>query len=162
MYAAIPGVTPDVVLSTHIGSQCRRSSVAPRMTRVSLWPRDVRRQGGVIAAQVAAADRLREAGVKVGLLFVRRRGARLGGRVQVANPNPRGFAFPDQRRADGQSAGAGHEGRACAWSCARMEKMAHSAYPKLGESAIDKLVEALHDVLAMPVAGRAGDRADDL
>ena len=27
--------------------------------------------------------------------------------------------------------------------------MAHSAYPELGESAIDKLVEALHDVLAM-------------
>jgi len=29
--------------------------------------------------------------------------------------------------------------------------MAHSAYPELGESAIDKLVEALHDVLAMPL-----------
>jgi acetylornithine deacetylase len=30
-------------------------------------------------------------------------------------------------------------------------RMAHSAYPELGESAIDKLVEALHDVLAMPL-----------
>jgi acetylornithine deacetylase len=29
--------------------------------------------------------------------------------------------------------------------------MAHSAYPELGESAIGKLVEALHDVLAMPL-----------
>ena len=29
--------------------------------------------------------------------------------------------------------------------------MAHSAYPELGESAINKLVEALHDVLAMPL-----------
>jgi acetylornithine deacetylase len=29
--------------------------------------------------------------------------------------------------------------------------MAHSAYPELGESAIDKLVAALHDVLAMPL-----------
>ena len=29
--------------------------------------------------------------------------------------------------------------------------MAHSAYPELGESAIDKLVGALHDVLAMPL-----------
>ena len=30
-------------------------------------------------------------------------------------------------------------------------RMAHSAYPELGESAIDKLVGALHDVLAMPL-----------
>jgi len=30
-------------------------------------------------------------------------------------------------------------------------RMAHSAYPELGESAIDKLVAALHDVLAMPL-----------
>jgi acetylornithine deacetylase len=29
--------------------------------------------------------------------------------------------------------------------------MAHSAYPELGESAIDKLVGALNDVLAMPL-----------
>jgi acetylornithine deacetylase len=29
--------------------------------------------------------------------------------------------------------------------------MAHSAYPELGDSAINKLVEALHDVLAMPL-----------
>src|SRR5260370_180681 len=30
-------------------------------------------------------------------------------------------------------------------------RMAHSAYRELGESAINKLVEALHDVLAMPL-----------
>ena len=30
-------------------------------------------------------------------------------------------------------------------------KMAHSAYPELGESAIDKLIGALHDVLEMPL-----------
>jgi acetylornithine deacetylase len=29
--------------------------------------------------------------------------------------------------------------------------MAHSAYPELGDSAINKLVEALHDVLALPL-----------
>jgi acetylornithine deacetylase len=38
--------------------------------------------------------------------------------------------------------------------------MAHSAYPELGESAIDKLVGALNDVLAMPlpVSPRLGRR----
>ena len=30
-------------------------------------------------------------------------------------------------------------------------RMAHSAYPELGDSAIDKLVEALHDILALPL-----------
>ncbi|MDQ2834118.1 MAG: peptidase dimerization domain-containing protein, partial [Acidobacteriota bacterium] len=30
-------------------------------------------------------------------------------------------------------------------------RMAHSAYPELGESAIDKLVAALHDVLELPL-----------
>jgi acetylornithine deacetylase len=36
--------------------------------------------------------------------------------------------------------------------------MAHSAYPELGESAIDKLVEALHDVkaLSLPVEPEIG------
>jgi acetylornithine deacetylase len=29
--------------------------------------------------------------------------------------------------------------------------MAHSAYPELGDSAINKLVEALHDILALPL-----------
>jgi acetylornithine deacetylase len=30
-------------------------------------------------------------------------------------------------------------------------RMAHSAYPELGESAIDKLIAALHDVMALPL-----------
>ena len=104
---------------------------------------------GIIAAQVAAADRLREAGVKVGLLFVVGEERDSAG-AQVANENPKGSKFlingePTDNRLALASKGA-----------LRVElrakgRMAHSAYPELGESAIDKLVGALHDVLAMPL-----------
>ncbi len=38
-------------------------------------------------------------------------------------------------------------------------RMAHSAYPELGESAIDKLIPALTRLRAMPLAFRSGDWA---
>jgi acetylornithine deacetylase len=102
---------------------------------------------GIIAAQIAAADRLREGGVKVGLLFVVGEERDSAG-AAVANLHPKGSSFlingePTDNRLALASKGA-----------LRVElrakgRMAHSAYPELGESAIDKLVAALNDVLAM-------------
>jgi acetylornithine deacetylase len=104
---------------------------------------------GIIAAQVAAADQLREAGVKVGLLFLVGEERDSAGAVE-ANKSPKGSRFlingePTDNRIAIASKGA-----------LRVElrakgRMAHSAYPELGESAINKLVEALHDILAMPL-----------
>jgi acetylornithine deacetylase len=104
---------------------------------------------GIIAAQIAAADQLREAGVKVGLLFLVGEERDSAGAV-VANKSPKGSKFlingePTDNRLALASKGA-----------LRVElrakgRMAHSAYPELGDSAINKLVEALHDVLAMPL-----------
>jgi acetylornithine deacetylase len=147
VYAALPGVTPDVVLSTHM------DTVPPFFGCTEddefLYGRGTCDAKGIIAAQVAAADRLREAGVKVGLLFVVGEERDSAG-AAVANQNPKGSRFlingePTDNRLALASKGA-----------LRVElrakgKMAHSAYPELGESAIDKLVEALHDVLAMPL-----------
>jgi acetylornithine deacetylase len=104
---------------------------------------------GIIAAQVAAASRLRDAGVKVGLLFVVGEERDSAG-AKVANLHPRGSRFlvngepTDNRLALATKGALRVELRA-------RGRMAHSAYPELGESAIDKLVEALHDVLAMPL-----------
>jgi acetylornithine deacetylase len=98
---------------------------------------------------VASADRLREAGVKVGLLFVVGEERDSGG-AKVANRHPRGSRFlingepTDNRLALATKGALRVELRAAG-------RMAHSAYPELGESAINKLVEALHDVLAMPL-----------
>jgi acetylornithine deacetylase len=104
---------------------------------------------GIIAAQVAAADQLREAGIKIGLLFLVGEERDSAGAV-VANKRPKGSKFlingePTDNRIALASKGA-----------LRVElrakgRMAHSAYPELGDSAINKLVEALHDVLAMPL-----------
>jgi acetylornithine deacetylase len=147
VYAALPGVTPDVVLSTHM------DTVPPffgsREDDEFVYGRGSCDAKGIIAAQVAAADRLRDAGVKVGLLFVVGEERDSAG-AAVANLNPRGSKFlingePTDNRLALASKGA-----------LRVElrakgRMAHSAYPELGESAIDKLIGALHDILAMPL-----------
>ena len=147
VYAALPGVTPDVVLSTHM------DTVPPffgsKEDDEFLYGRGTCDAKGIIAAQIAAADQLREAGVKVGLLFVVGEERDSAGAV-VANQSPKGSKFlingePTDNRLALASKGA-----------LRVElrakgRMAHSAYPELGDSAINKLVEALHDVLAMPL-----------
>jgi acetylornithine deacetylase len=147
VYAALPGVTPDVVLSTHM------DTVPPyfssREDDEFLYGRGTCDAKGIIAAQVAAAERLREAGVKVGLLFVVGEERDSAG-AKEANLHPKGSKFlingePTDNRLALASKGA-----------LRVEirakgRMAHSAYPELGESAINKLIEALHDVLAMPL-----------
>ena len=145
VYAALPGVTPDVVLSTHM------DTVPPFFGSSEddefLYGRGSCDAKGIIAAQVAAADRLREAGVKVGLLFVVGEERDSAG-AKAANTTPKGSRFlingePTDNRLALATKGA-----------LRVElqasgKMAHSAYPELGESAIDKLLEALHDVMAL-------------
>jgi acetylornithine deacetylase len=147
VYAALPGVTPDVVLSTHM------DTVPPFFGCTEddeyLYGRGTCDAKGIIAAQIAAADRLREAGVKVGLLFVVGEERDSAG-AKVANLSPKGARFlingePTDNRLALASKGA-----------LRVElrakgRMAHSAYPELGESAIDKLVGALNDILAMPL-----------
>ena len=147
IYAALPGVTPDIVLSTHM------DTVPPffgsREDDEFVYGRGSCDAKGIIAAQIAAADRLREAGVKIGLLFLVGEERDSAG-AKVANENPRGSKFlingePTDNRLALASKGA-----------LRVElrakgRMAHSAYPELGDSAINKLVEALHDVLAMPL-----------
>jgi acetylornithine deacetylase len=147
VYAAMPGVTPDVVLSTHM------DTVPPFFGASEddefLYGRGACDAKGIIAAQVAAAEQLREAGIKVGLLFVVGEERDSAG-AAVANQSPKGSKFlingePTDNRIAIASKGA-----------LRVElrakgRMAHSAYPELGDSAIEKLVHALHDILAVPL-----------
>lgn len=147
VYAALPGVTPDVVLSTHM------DTVPPFFGCAEddefLYGRGSCDAKGIIAAQVAAADQLRDSGIKIGLLFVVGEERDSAGAI-VANKHPKGSKFlingePTDNRLALASKGA-----------LRVElrakgRMAHSAYPELGDSAIHKLIEAVHDVLAMPL-----------
>ena len=145
-----------MVLSTHMDTVPPFLGPA-REDETHLYGRGVCDAKGIIAAQIAAAERLRAAGAPVGLLFVVGEERDSAG-AKVANEQPRGSRYlingePTDNRLALASKG-----------CLRVElvaegKAAHSAYPELGESAIDKLLSALHDVqaLALPVVEGVGD-----
>ncbi len=147
VYAGVAGETPDLVFSTHM------DTVPPYIPfsedEEFMYGRGVSDAKGIIAAQVAAAEVLRTAGLRIGLLFVSGEERDSAG-AKAANLNPRGNRFlingePTDNRLALASKGAL---RAAFKSTG---KMAHSAYPELGESAIHKLVEALAKVLALPL-----------
>jgi acetylornithine deacetylase len=119
-----------------------------------MYGRGVSDAKGIIAAQVAAAEALRAAGFRVGLLFVSGEERDSAG-AKAANLAPKGNRFlingePTDNRVALASKGAL---RAAFKSTG---KMAHSAYPELGESAVHKLVEVLARLLVLPLAELEG------
>jgi acetylornithine deacetylase len=114
-----------------------------------MYGRGVSDAKGIIAAQVAAAEVLRAAGFRIGVLFVSGEERDSAG-AKTANLTPKGSRFlingePTDNRLALASKGAL---RAVLKSTG---KMAHSAYPELGDSAVHKLVEALGKMLALPL-----------
>jgi acetylornithine deacetylase len=133
------GEQPDVVLSTHM------DTVPPFYPSseddLFLYGRGTCDAKGIIAAQLAAGERLREAGVKAGLLFVVGEERDSAG-AKAANLHPKGSRFlingepTDNRLALASKGVLRVEVRA-------RGVMAHSAYPELGDSAVHKLVQVL-------------------
>jgi len=147
VYAGTAGETPDLVFSTHMDTV--PPFISPTEDAEFLYGRGVSDAKGIIAAQVAAAEALRAQGFRIGVLFVSGEERDSAG-AKVANLNPRGSRFiingePTDNRLALASKGAL---RAVLKSSG---KMAHSAYPELGDSAVHKLVEALGKVLALPL-----------
>jgi len=147
VYAGTANETPDLVFSTHM------DTVPPYIPFSEdaeyMYGRGVSDAKGIIAAQVAAAEALRAEGFRVGVLFVSGEERDSAG-AKVANLNPKGSKFlingePTDNRLALASKGAL---RAVIKASG---KMAHSAYPELGESAVHKLVEALAKILALPL-----------
>jgi acetylornithine deacetylase len=148
VYAALPGITPDIVFSSHMDTvppflgPCREDADF-------LYGRGTCDAKGIIAMQIAAAEKLNASGKRVALLYVVGEERDSAGAL-VANRSPKGSRFlingePTDNRLALASKG-----------CLRVElrahgKMAHSAYPELGESAIDKLLAVLHDIQALPL-----------
>jgi len=147
VYAAAASQTPDLVFSTHM------DTVPPYIPFSEdaefLHGRGVCDAKGIIAAQVAAAEALRAAGFHIGLLFVSGEERDSAG-AKVANLAPKGGRFLiNGEPTDNRLALASKGALRAAFKCTG--KMAHSAYPELGDSAVHKLVEVLNRVLAMPL-----------
>lgn len=136
---------PEVVFSTHM------DTVPPFIPSwedaTCVYGRGSCDAKGIIAAQVAAAARLRQEGIHVGMLFlVGEERDSLG--AKVANEKPVGCKFLINGEPTENKVAIASKGALRAEVTAR-GKMAHSAYPELGDSAIDKLLEALHRLRAM-------------
>jgi acetylornithine deacetylase len=103
---------------------------------------------GIVAAQVAASEKLRREGIHVGLLFVvgEERDS-LG--AKVANDHaPASCRFLVNGEPTENHIALASKGTLRVEVTAR-GRMAHSAYPELGDSAIDKLLAALGRLRAM-------------
>jgi acetylornithine deacetylase len=147
VYAGMAGETPDLVFSTHMDTV--PPYIPPTEDAEFLYGRGVSDAKGIIAAQVAAAETLRSAGYRIGLLFLSGEERDSAG-AKAANLNPKGSRYlingePTENRLALASKGAL---RAVLRSTG---VMAHSAHPELGESAVHKLVEALGRLLALPL-----------
>ncbi|MGH9649530.1 MAG: M20/M25/M40 family metallo-hydrolase [Terriglobales bacterium] len=104
---------------------------------------------GIIACQIAAALNLREQKIAAGLLFlVGEERDSLGARV--ANQRTPGSKFLINGEPTENRLAIASKGTLRVELVAR-GRMAHSAYPELGESAIEKLLDALARVRALPL-----------
>jgi acetylornithine deacetylase/succinyl-diaminopimelate desuccinylase-like protein len=153
VYATSPEQSnPEVVFSTHM------DTVPPFIPSTEddarIYGRGSCDAKGIIAAQIAASERLRREGIYVGLLFVVGEerdslGAKVANECAASQPghackylingepteNRIALASKGTLRAEVTASG----------------RMAHSAYPELGDSAIDKLIAALTRLRAMPL-----------
>jgi acetylornithine deacetylase len=136
---------PTVVFSTHMDTV--PPFIASSEDERCIYGRGSCDAKGIIAAQIAAAELLRKENIYVGLLFlVGEERDSLGAKVANRQPNSCKFLIngePTDNRVATASKGALRA------ELTATGRMAHSAYPELGESAIDKLVEALNRLRAM-------------
>jgi acetylornithine deacetylase len=136
---------PEIVFSTHMDTV--PPFIPSSETADRIYGRGSCDAKGIIAAQIAAAERLRETGIFVGLLFLVGEETNSVGALE-ANQHPIGARFMINGEPTDNRLALATKGSLHTVLTAR-GKMAHSAYPELGESAIDKLVEALHRLHAM-------------
>lgn len=139
---------PVVTLSTH------QDTVPPfipsREDDDFIWGRGACDAKGIIAAMIGAAQGLLADGVRgFALLFVvgEERGS---AGARAAARDPRGSRFLINGEPTGNRLALGSKG-ALRFEISAAGRMAHSAYPELGESAIDKLLDALARIRVIPL-----------
>jgi acetylornithine deacetylase len=153
LYAVSPEhARPAVIFSTHMDTVPPFIPSSEDETRI--YGRGACDAKGIIAAQIAAAHRLRQEGIFTGLLFV------VGEERDSLGATVANAQILDKQIPASRFLVNGEPTENCialaSKGTLRVEviasgRMAHSAYPELGDSAIDKLVEALTRLLAMPL-----------
>jgi acetylornithine deacetylase len=134
---------PIVTLSTHMDTV--PPYVPSRVDDDFIWGRGACDTKGIIASMLIAAERLLEKGVRdFGLLFVVGEERNSAG-AQYAAEHPRGSKYIINGEPTENQLALGSKG-ALRYELVAHGKMAHSAYPELGDSAIHKLLDALDAV----------------
>jgi acetylornithine deacetylase len=137
---------PVVTLSTHIDTV--PPFYASREDDEFIWGRGACDTKGIQASMLCATERLLAAGVRnFGLLFVVGEEKNSAGAYHAAT-TPRGSKFLINGEPTENKLALGSKG-ALRYELKARGKMAHSAYPELGESAIDKLLESLARLRSM-------------
>jgi acetylornithine deacetylase len=139
---------PVVVLSTHMDTV--PPFIESREDEENIYGRGACDAKGIIAAMIAAAEKLLENGVRnFGLLFVVGEERNSAG-AEVASRSPRGSRYFINGEPTESKVALGSKG-ILRYEIIAKGKMAHSAYPELGESAIEKLLDALEIIRRMPL-----------
>ena len=139
---------PVVTLSTHM------DTVPPffgsREDGECIWGRGSCDAKGIIAAMIAAAEKLLASGTRnLGLLFVVGEERNSAG-ARAAAATPRGSRFLINGEPTENRLALGSKG-ALRYEITTHGKLAHSAYPELGHSAIHTLLDVLHDIRQIPL-----------
>ena len=144
------GERPAITLSTHM------DTVPPffpsREDDEFIWGRAACDTKGIIASMITAAEKLLDrGGTNLGLLFVVGEERNSAGALR-ASKEPRGSRFIINGEPTENKLAIGSKGT-LRYELVAVGKMAHSAYPELGESAIEKLLDVLADVrkIKLPV-----------
>jgi acetylornithine deacetylase len=139
---------PVVILSTHMDTV--PPFVSSREDDEYIWGRGACDAKGIVAAMIAAAVRLLETGIRdFGLLFVVGEERGSAGAIAAAK-SPRGSRYlingePTENRLALASKGS------LRFEIIARGKLAHSAYPELGHSAIHALLDVLQDIRSIPL-----------
>ncbi len=145
VFATPTGEQPTVVFSTHF--DCVPPFFASRVEHGRIYGRGSCDAKGILAAQVAAADVLRNEGeTRVGMLFVvsEERGSEGAKRANL-DPRAGGCRYLINGEPTDRRLGLATRGiqRVVLKATGRA---AHSSFPELGESAIDKLIDVLMEL----------------
>jgi acetylornithine deacetylase len=140
--------SPVVTLSTHMDTVPPYIPSSEDDSRI--WGRGACDAKGIIASMIHAAMGLLESGKRsFGLLFVAGEERNSAG-ARAAALRSRGSRYLINGEPTGNKLAVGSKG-ALRFEISATGKMAHSAYPEFGESAIDKLLDTLEEIRRAPL-----------